>query len=201
MAGVFFILTVILAVVLFGSLVPQGLPPEVYLERYGASVGQVFLALGLDDVFRTRGVALVGLILFLQLTICTFQRLRLLRGSMRLWVAGSAILHVGLMIFLASVGVSLWQGRTVMIEAPEGKTVSLAGQDFPFDLRLDKFAIEYYPDQRAVRQYRSEVSLLRGGAGAEAGESGSQRTAQFRRRENLSDELRLVCYGNGAAFA
>ena len=163
MVGVLASLSVILVVVLFGSLVPQGLPPEAYLERFGASAGQVFLALGLDDIFRTRGVALVGMILFLQLTACTFRRLRLLHGGVRLWVAGSVLLHIGLMIFLASVGISLWQGRIVMVEAPEGKAVPLTQQGFPFDLRLENFTIEYYPDQHAVRQYRSEVSLLRDG--------------------------------------
>ena len=103
------------------------------------------------------------MILFLQLTACTWGRLRLLRGGLRLWVAGSVLLHVGLMVFLASVGVSLWWGRTVMVEAPEGKSIPLAGRGFPFDLRLEKFKIEYYEDGKSVRQYQSEISLLKGG--------------------------------------
>lgn len=160
MTGVFANLAVILAVVLWGSLVPQGLPPEIYLERYGAGLGNLFLQLGLDDVFHSRGFALIGTILFLQLGVCTWRRLRLLRAGLRLWVAGSVLLHIGLMIFLTSVGLSLWQGRIITIDAAEGKTVKLADAGIPFDLRLEKFTIEYYPGQSAVRQYRSEVSLL-----------------------------------------
>lgn len=163
MAGVFASLSVILLVVLFGSLVPQGLPPELYLDRYGDSAGSVFLSLGLDDVFRTKGFALVGLVLFVQLTWCTWGRLRLLRSGMRLWAAGSVLLHVGLMVFMVSVGISLWQGRIVTLDAAEGRVLELSGQGFPFDLRLEKFTIEYYPDGRAVKQYRSELSLLQGG--------------------------------------
>lgn len=163
MAGVFAILAIILAVVLFGSLVPQGLSPEVYLERYGVGAGRIFLALGLDDVFRTRGFACVGVILFFQLIACTWRRLLLLRGQIRLWAVGSVLLHIGLMIFLASIGVSLWQGRIIMIEAVEGKTLELANERFPFDLRLDKFTVERYADQQAVKQYRSEVSLMKNG--------------------------------------
>ena len=163
MAGVFASLSVILAVVLFGSLAPQGLPAEVYLDRYGEFIGRWFLTFGFDDIFRTRGFMIVGIILFLQLTVCTWRRMRLLRIDMQRWVAGSVLLHVGLMIFLASVGISLWWGRTVLVEAQEGKSVSLAEKGFPFDLRLEKFEIEYYADHRAVRQYRSEISLLKNG--------------------------------------
>ena len=76
MGGAFASLSVILCVVLFGSLVPQGLPDEAYLERYGESLGWVFLTLGLDDVFRTRGFMAVGAVLFLQLCACTVRRSR-----------------------------------------------------------------------------------------------------------------------------
>lgn len=163
MAGVFASLSVILAVVLLGSLVPQGLPADAYLDRYGELLGRLFLIFGVDDIFRTRGFIVVGAILFLQLTACTWRRLQLFHRGMRLWVAGSVLLHVGLMIFLASVGISLWWGRTVLVDAPEGKSIPMTDQGFPFDLRLEKFAIEYYADQRSVRQYRSEISLLKGG--------------------------------------
>ena len=76
MGGAFASLSVILCVVLFGSLVPQGLPDEAYLERYGESLGWVFLTLGLDDEFRTRGFMAVGAVLFLQLCACTVRRSR-----------------------------------------------------------------------------------------------------------------------------
>ena len=163
MGGAFVSLSIILGVVLFGSLVPQGLPAEAYLERYGEAVGRLFLTLGLDDVFRTRGFMAVGAVLFLQLCACTVRRLRRLATDRRLPLAGSVLLHVGLLVFLASVGVSLWWGRMVRVEAPEGKIVSLASQGFPFELRLEKFSIDYYPDQRSVRQYRSAISLLKDG--------------------------------------
>lgn len=163
MAGVIISLSVILSVVLFGSLIPQGLPAEIYLDRYGETMGRLFLTLGMDDIFRTRGFMVVGIILFLQLSVCTWHRLRLLRGGIRWWVAGSVLLHVGLMVFLISVGISLWWGKTVMVEAPEGKNIALAGQGFPFDLQLEKFTIEYYADGRSVRQYRSDISVLQGG--------------------------------------
>ena len=168
MGGAFVSLTIILGVVLFGSLVPQGLPAEAYLERYGEPVGRLFLTLGLDDVFRARGFMAVGAVLFLQLIVCTGRRVRRLRATRQFHLAGSVLLHIGLLVFLASVGVSLWWGRTVRVEAPEGKTLALSAQGFPFDLRLEQFNIDYYPDRRSVRQYRSEVSLLGPGGGRRA---------------------------------
>lgn len=168
MGGAFASLSIILCTVLFGSLVPQGLPAEAYLERYGEPVGRLFLTLGLDDVFRTRGFMMVGAVLFLQLMVCTGRRMRSLATHRRLPLVGSVLLHVGLLVFLVSVGVSLWWGRTVRVEAPEGETLALSAQGFPFDLRLEQFSIDYYPDRRSVRQYRSEVSLLRDGGGQRA---------------------------------
>lgn len=163
MLAVMLTISLILAAVMFGSLIPQGLPPELYLERFGEGPGRLFLLLRLDDIFRTKGFLLLGLILFVQMMLCTGKRISLLRKGMKLWVAGSVLLHVGLLVFLASTGVSLWWGRTILIEAPEGKTVPLSIQGFPFDLRLERFVIDYYPDTRAVRQYRSEVSLFQKG--------------------------------------
>lgn len=162
-------LAAILSAVLFGSLIPQGLPPEIYLDRYGEGLGRPFLALGLHDIFHTKGFALLGVILFVQLAICTGKRVSLLRGGFKTWVVGSVLLHIGLVVFLVSVGLSLWLGKTMMVEAPEGKVVSLQSQGFSFDLRLEKFEIDYYPDRSAVRQYRSEVTILRSGADVKRG--------------------------------
>ena len=153
----------ILAAVLFGGLMPQGLPAEAYLDRFGESIGRIFLTLGLDDIYRTKGFLLLGLLLFAQLAVCTGKRILLLRGGVKVWLMGSVLMHVGLLVFLVSTGISLWWGHSVMVEVPEGKTMSLHQQGVPFDLRLDRFTIDYYPDNHAVRQYRSDVVLTRAG--------------------------------------
>ncbi len=163
MRAVLITISLTLAAVLFGSLIPQGLPPELYMQRFGQSFGVLFLQLGLDDIFRTKGFLLLGLILFAQLLICTGKRISMLRSGMKIWAAGSVLLHVGLLVFLISTGASLWWGQTLLIEAPEGKIISLTTQGFPFDVRLERFAIDYYPETRAVRQYRSDVSLFQNG--------------------------------------
>ena len=156
-------IVLILAAVLFGGLLPQGLPAEAYLDRFGESFGRIFLMLGLDDIYRTRGFLLLGLLLFAQLALCTGKRILLLRGGVKTWLIGSVLMHVGLLVFLVSTGISLWYGHSLMIEVPEGKTLSLTQKGVPFDLRLDRFTIDYYPDSHAVRQYRSDVVLTRAG--------------------------------------
>jgi len=156
-------ISLILAAVLFGGLIPQGLPPEVYLARFGETLGGLFLMLGLDDIYRTKGFLLLGLILFAQLAVCTGKRIALLRSGVKVWLIGSVLMHVGLLVFLVSTGISLWWGHSVMVEVPEGKTLSLTQQGVPFDLRLERFSIDYYPNSQAVRQYRSDVVLTRAG--------------------------------------
>ncbi len=153
----------ILAAALFGGIVPQGLPAEAYLDRFGKSFGRIFLTLGLDDIYRTKGFLLLGLLLFAQLAVCTGKRISLLRGGVKTWLIGSVLMHVGLLVFLVSTGISLWWGHNMMVEIPEGKTMSLTQQGVPFDIRLDRFTIDYYPDSHAVRQYRSDVVLTRAG--------------------------------------
>lgn len=164
MTGALLVLLLVLAAVLLGSLVPQGLQAEYYQELYGDFLGKLFLGLGLDDIFRTRGFIGLGVILFLQVLVCTCRRFLTLRRGMRTAAAGSLLLHAGLMLFLGSVGISLWWGRTAMLEAPEGRPVSLDIVGLPVEIRLDRFTIDYEPGGRAVRQYRSEVALLREGA-------------------------------------
>lgn len=165
MTGVFVLISLILAGVLVGGLIPQGLPAEVYLAHYGDVFGKLFLMLGLDDVFRTRGFAGLGLLLFVWLGICTLRRLTVFRRDMKRWIAGSVILHVGLLVFLLSVGISFVWGSSTMVEVPEGKTIPQGEKKMPFDLKLEKFSIEYYPQERnAVKQYRSDVTLMQNGA-------------------------------------
>ena len=156
-------IALILAAVLLGGLVPQGLPPEVYLDRFGEALGRVFLSLGLDDIYRTKGFMLLGGLLFAQLLFCTAKRVARLRGNGRLWLFGSVLLHVGLLVFFVGTAASLWWGKSLMIEAPEGKTVAVNQQGLSFDIRLERFMIDYYPDSHAVRQYRSELTLLQEG--------------------------------------
>ena len=170
MTGVFVLISFILAGVLVGGLIPQGMPAEVYMDHYGTAFGKLFLLLGLDDVFHTRGFAALGLLLFGWLSICTLRRMTLLRRDMKRWIAGSVILHVGLLVFLLSVGVSLIWGSSTMVEVPEGKTILQGEKNLPFELKLEKFTIEYYPqDRNAVKQYRSEVSLLQNGVTVKQG--------------------------------
>jgi cytochrome c biogenesis protein len=154
-------LSAILAALLLGSLIPQGLSPDIYMVRFGADLGGFLLTLGLDDIFRTRGFAVLGLILFAQLCVCTGKRVLLLRASPKRWTAGSVLLHLGLLVFLVSIGVSLRWGKNITIEVPEGMTVSPTAAGVPFDVRLERFEIDYYPEPGGIRQYRSEVTLLR----------------------------------------
>lgn len=156
-------IVLVLAAVLLGGLIPQGMPADLYLDRFGAKLGPLLLQSGLHDIYNTKGFMLLGLALFVQLMLCTFRRVVQLRHHRRMWLAGSVLLHVGLLVFFVFCGLSLWRGQSLTVEVPEGETVALTSQGMPFDLRLETFVIDYYPQSRSVRQYRSEVSLMREG--------------------------------------
>ena len=64
-----------------GSMIPQQRPAMEYVSCYGATVGELIIRLGLDDVFATPVFLLLMAALALNLTLCSVVRVRRLRGS------------------------------------------------------------------------------------------------------------------------
>lgn len=79
----------------------------------------------------------------------------LLHFAFVLILAGALVTH----LFGISGGISLRTGEEcAMVELEDGSTM-----DLPFNLRLDEFAIDYYPDSKAPKDYRSEVTVMPSG--------------------------------------
>ncbi len=80
--------------------------------------------------------------------------------------AGYGIVFSHLAIFAIALGALLgvWPGLALdkMIQITEGDTYTDARGDFDFSLRLNSFALEYYPDNTTVKAYKSDVSVLEG---------------------------------------
>jgi cytochrome c biogenesis protein len=79
----------------------------------------------------------------------------------RLGWFGSDIVHLGLLVILAGGFVSGLASRKSELALADGQTAALPLASF--ELRLDKFETEYYP-QGAVKDWKSTVTVLDGGA-------------------------------------
>ena len=85
----------------------------------------------------------------------------LLARKRRLGWFGSDIVHLGLLVILAGGLTSGLGGRRSELALMSGQTAGVPGASF--ELRLDKFDTEYYP-QGGVKDWKSTVTVLDGGA-------------------------------------
>jgi cytochrome c biogenesis protein len=85
----------------------------------------------------------------------------LLARKRRLGWFGSDVVHAGLLVILAGGFISGIGGRSSDLSLAEGQTVDVPHA--AFQVRLDKFETEYYP-QGAVKDWKSTATVLEGGA-------------------------------------
>jgi cytochrome c biogenesis protein len=79
----------------------------------------------------------------------------------RIWgIFGSDIVHLGLLVIIAGGILSGLTGSRENLSLKEGQTVAVPGAGF--DLRLDKFSTEYYPDG-SVKDWKSALTVLEAG--------------------------------------
>ena len=87
--------------------------------------------------------------------------------QLRSWKNGFTFtLHVSLLLILAGALVTFLTGESGTLHVREGETAqSYIREDdtsspLPFSIRLEEFAVEYYPDSRMPSDYRSAVTFL-----------------------------------------
>ena len=74
------LLIVMAVTMVVGSIFPQGYGPEIYIESWGETRYAVFSKLGLLNLFHTKFFLLLGIILLLNLLVCSIVRLSGRRG-------------------------------------------------------------------------------------------------------------------------
>jgi cytochrome c biogenesis protein len=90
------------------------------------------------------------------------KRVFLLAQKRKLGHFGSDTVHLGLLVILAGGIASGLTGFRTQLDLVEGQTVQVPRA--PFEVRLDRFETEYYP-QGMVKAWKSTVTILEGGAG------------------------------------
>ena len=154
-----------------GSFLPQGEESSFYLARYGDLFGRLIVLFGLDRVYHSGWFILAGGLLFLNLLACTVRRTAFaaqrFRGPGQSRLArftrlGSPVLHAGLLVLAGGIFLGAVYEKSFSCQVPEGEAADLTPAGFPFDLQVDRFTVEYYPDFQP-KQYRTELTVVENG--------------------------------------
>jgi hypothetical protein len=171
LAGFRFTATLLISLAIFaiiGTLVLQGKPQALYLQRYGA-FGPIIVALRFDDIFH--GLPFAGLNALFGAAILSSASLRWPISAKR---AGFFIAHVGLLISGAGAAASsvlsvrgridLFAGGAVATEVRVSKGGQPAGTVVPlgFDLKLDQFDLVNYQTEYRITYYEVERTIRDG---------------------------------------
>lgn len=82
-------------------------------------------------------------------------------GRKRIWgIFGSDVVHLGLLVIIAGGLLSGLTGSRTELSLKEGQVLAVPGAGF--DLRLDKFSTELYPDG-SVKDWKSALTVLESG--------------------------------------
>lgn len=146
-----------------GSIIPQGHNKYFYIKNFGQVKGSIITHLGLDGLFSSPWFILPGLLFGLNLTACSFQRLRLLLARPSWKRAGSCALHFGIIMVIIGGSVSFNDKQQVYVEAVAGEVKHLGEAGFPFDLKVLGFDIDYFPNMQP-KQYRTRVQAVKEGS-------------------------------------
>jgi hypothetical protein len=171
LAGFRFTATLLIALAVFaiiGTLVLQGKPHALYLQRYGA-FGPIIVALRFDDIFH--GLPFAGLNALFGAAILASASLRWPISAKR---AGFFVAHVGLLISGAGAAASsvlsvrgridLLAGGDVASQVRVSKGGRPVGSAVPlgFELKLDQFDLVNYNSEYRVAYYE-KVRVVRDG--------------------------------------
>jgi hypothetical protein len=175
LAGFRFTATLLIALAIFaiiGTLVLQGKPHALYLQRYGA-FGPIILALRFDDIFH--GLPFAGLNALFGAAILASASLRWPISAKR---AGFFIAHVGLLVSGAGAAASsvlsvrgridLFAGGDVATHVRVSKGALPEGSAAPlgFELKLDQFDLVNYNSEYRIAYYE-KVRVVRDGVALE----------------------------------
>ena len=171
LAGFRFTATLLIALAVFaiiGTLVLQGKPHALYLQRYGA-FGPIIVALRFDDIFH--GLPFAGLNALFGAAILASASLRWPISARR---AGFFIAHVGLLVSGAGAAASsvlsvrgridLLAGGDVATHVRVSKGGLPVGSAVPlgFELKLDQFDLVNYNSEYRIAYYE-KVRVVRDG--------------------------------------
>ncbi len=138
------------------TLVPQGLEESWYYSAYPAVVARAILAAGYDGFFSSITFMLLAGLFFINLFTCTLRRFlsQLKRGLQGRY--GPDVLHIGILVLIASATLSGIFRVSVPIELAVGDGISL---DQGITVQVTSLNAALHPDGRP-KDWLTEVRVV-----------------------------------------
>jgi len=144
---------------IISTLIPQNREPSFYTETYSTITSWLIQTTGFNSFFRSFIFMVPSVLFFINLSVCTFDRLRVRIKRKAKYRFGPDILHIGLLILIVG-GVITFAGRTeAFVRMEEGDSISLTGG---YTLTLKTFEFLKYENGRP-KDWISTVMLGKDG--------------------------------------
>jgi len=143
------LLAIIAALSLAGTLIPQNQESAFYIDRYGHLGYQALEKTALNNVYASPWFIFLIILFAINLTVCLLSRL-----SLKARMLGSLLSHASILIILIGALVGMFFGQKGLIKIGEGEEVScFASKDkrhieMGFSIRLDKFIYSEHIDPK-----------------------------------------------------
>jgi hypothetical protein len=152
------LILVIVALSILATLIPQQQDPAFYFHNYSPLLARIVLALSLDVFFRSFVFLFPVGLFFVNLSVCTVDRLlrRSRAGAKRRH--GPDFVHIGLLLLIVGAMFTVYARQEAMVYLGEGEEILLPGD---YSLRVTRFEFEQYEDGRP-KDWISTVQVRRG---------------------------------------
>ncbi len=153
------LILIITLTAIISTFIPQNKDLVFYTETYNSFATWLILTTGFNNFFRSFIFIIPSVLFFINLFVCTFDRLkgRLQRKAKKRF--GPDILHIGLLLLIIG-GMITFLGRTeAFVRMEEGETINLTGG---YTLTLKNFEFLKYENGRP-KDWISTVDLNKNG--------------------------------------
>ncbi len=152
------LLLVITVLSILATLIPQGQEPAFYFHNYPPLLARLITALGYSSFFKSWLFLIPCVLFFVNLAVCTVDRLagRLKRRARRRF--GPDLIHVGLLVLILGALLSTWGRREGTFYLGLGDSIDLP---LGYRLKLLEYVDRRYEDGRPM-DWISTVEAARG---------------------------------------
>ncbi len=134
------LLSIIAALSLLGTFIPQNEEAALYIEKYGQLGYRVFLSLGLNNIYSAWYFILLLILFSLNLSVCLLNRL-----SLKIRSLGTMLSHFSILVILLGALIGMFYGQKGVLKLSKGEEASYfisrkeKQVDLGFSIRLDQF--------------------------------------------------------------
>ena len=153
------VLILVIAVLsILATLIPQQQGPAYYYHSYSPLLARIMLALGFDEFFRSVLFLIPVGLFFINLSVCTVDRLIRRFRVKATRHHGPDLIHIGLLLLIVGAMFTVFARQEALVYLGEGEEILLPGD---YSLRVLRFEFEQYEDGRP-KDWISTVEVRQG---------------------------------------